>query len=137
MVTPTQYNACIGNAFLLSEYCFHELQRFTMTTKNLQGWLRRKYEATGAFTRADLLALLVLIGLFVVLAVKSLASGRSYNEATACLNNHRRLVVAWQMYADDNEGRLVGNLDGGGVMGGPPIVPRCRRRTSATRPQGA
>jgi len=112
-------SACIGSGFLLSKSSFNKLRKFPMTTSWLPHRRRRRDEATSAFTRADLLALLMLNGLLAVLTVKSLAGGRSCHDATACLNNHRRLALAWQMYADDNEGRLVGNLDGGGVMGIP------------------
>ena len=91
---------------------FDELKKFIMTTRRAPIWPRSRCEATGAFTRADLLAMIVLIGMLAVLTVKSIAGGRSCSQATACLNNHRRLVLAWRMYADDTDGRLVGNLDG-------------------------
>ena len=87
-----------------------------MTTSGFPDRLGKRFESRGAFARADLLALLVVGGVLAVLTGKSLAGGRSFNDTTACLNNHRRLAVAWQMCSDDNEGMLVGNLDGGGVM---------------------
>lgn len=81
-----------------------------MTTRCPPGWLRRRYEATGAFTRADLLAVAtVLLGLSVLTFV-SLANGRIHNSAIVCLNNHRRLVQSWLLYADDFEGRVVNNM---------------------------
>jgi len=55
--------------------------------------------------------LLVLI----ILQLPSAASARGKGQSASCLNNHQQLVRAWQLYADANSGRLVGNLDGGDV----------------------
>ena len=45
---------------------------------------------------------------------------RTGTNSLQCLNNHRQLVAAWKMYADDNQGRLVYNRDGtkAGVLQG-------------------
>jgi prepilin-type processing-associated H-X9-DG protein len=53
--------------------------------------------------------------MLTVLALKTLASGLMETHSAICLNNLRRLTLSWQLFAEDNSGRLVGNLDGGAV----------------------
>ncbi len=69
-----------------------------------------------AFSRVDLLAVLAVLCVFLVLAVKSSAGGTLQNQAAGCLNNLRRLSMAWQLYAEDNNSRVIGNLDGPNVQ---------------------
>jgi len=76
----------------------------------------RQRQDRHAFSRLDLLAVIAVLAVFVVMVVKSSAGGTLQNHAAVCLNNLRRLSMAWQLYAEDNSGRLVGNLDGGNVQ---------------------
>jgi prepilin-type N-terminal cleavage/methylation domain-containing protein/prepilin-type processing-associated H-X9-DG protein len=67
---------------------------------------------TGAQSRPGftLVELLVVIGLLAVLALTffpAMAATRPNVLALQCMNNHRRLTAAWQMYADDSRDRLV------------------------------
>ncbi|HKS37207.1 MAG TPA: hypothetical protein VJW76_08470 [Verrucomicrobiae bacterium] len=66
--------------------------------------------ASCGFTRLDLLVVTtVLLGLSILTFV-SLASSRIQSSAIVCLNNHRRLVQSWLLYADDFEERVVNNM---------------------------
>jgi prepilin-type processing-associated H-X9-DG protein len=59
-----------------------------------------------------LMELLVVVAIIAVLAGLLLpAIGRAKNSAsvTTCMNNLRQLQLAWTMYADDNDGKLVPN----------------------------
>ena len=38
------------------------------------------------------------------------------SKAAVCLNNHKQMACAWFGYAEDRNGKLVGNLDGGAVQ---------------------
>src|SRR5215475_10651242 len=71
-----------------------------------------------ALTLPDLLVLvsIVLFGGFVI----ATASGRpqSGSRAFQCLQNARRLIEAWQMYAEDNDHKLAPNRHGSALMGG-------------------
>ncbi|MBI1178142.1 hypothetical protein GC207_11970 [bacterium] len=62
------------------------------------------------FTRVDLLLVLAMALLLVVIALPALASTKSSSQAAVCRNNLRRLIQAWNMYANNNEGRLVPNF---------------------------
>jgi prepilin-type N-terminal cleavage/methylation domain-containing protein/prepilin-type processing-associated H-X9-DG protein len=60
-----------------------------------------------------LLELLVVIAVLVVLAsllLPALASAKGKAHAIVCLNNHRQMILAWQLYADDHEDVLPHNL---------------------------
>lgn len=60
-----------------------------------------------------LLELLVIIGIIAILAsflLPALALAKSKSHAIICLNNHRQLALAWQLYADDHDDVLAYNL---------------------------
>src|SRR5256885_5649309 len=69
-----------------------------------------------AFTLTDLITVLTVVLILTMLQLPSAATTRGKGQSASCLYNHRQLVRAWQLYADANGGRLVGNLDGSGVM---------------------
>jgi len=59
------------------------------------------------------LAVLLILG---AIQWPSVANTQGKGQVASCLSNHRQLVHAWQSYAQDNSGTLVGNLDGGNVQ---------------------
>ena len=69
--------------------------------------------AGSAFTRIELICLLAAGGLWLALALPAGADTRSAAASAICHNNHRQLVRAWLMFAQDNDGQLPGNHDGG------------------------
>ena len=73
---------------------------------------------SAAFTRLDLLATLAAIFLIAVLALPAMASTVQPSRTAICKSNLRILIRAWQLYADDNAGRLVHNFHGDSIAGG-------------------
>jgi prepilin-type processing-associated H-X9-DG protein len=69
-----------------------------------------------AFTRTDLVALLGTSTLLLLLLLTGAWSTGDRSRQAVCFNHHRLLARAWLDYANDHAGKLVGNLDGGGVM---------------------
>jgi len=78
--------------------------------------LRGQRQRDTAFTLSDLITTLAVLLVLIILQLPSAATTRSKGQSASCLNNHRQLVRAWQLYADANGGLLTGNLDGGGVQ---------------------
>jgi prepilin-type N-terminal cleavage/methylation domain-containing protein len=65
------------------------------------------------FTLLELLIVLALLGLLVATLFPALANSKPHSHTLQCLNNNRRLCMAWRMYADDNRDQLVYSSDDG------------------------
>ena len=68
-------------------------------------------ETNAAFTRADLLALLVLFVLLALLLTPALARTRVSNRGFQCINNFRQLMTAMLMYTHDYQAWFPPNYD--------------------------
>ena len=68
----------------------------------------------------ELLVVIAIIAILAALLLPALAAAKARGKQIACLNNLKQLALAGQMYANDNEGRLVGNMPGD--LGGNPWV---------------
>ncbi len=64
---------------------------------------------SSAFTRADLLAVLVTLAILAVLLLPTLARTHVQPQGMQCLENLRQITAGWWMYVNDNEGRLAPN----------------------------
>lgn len=60
-----------------------------------------------AFTLLELLVVIAILGVLAALLLPVLARAKASARGTQCANNHRQLVLAWTLYADDSQGRLV------------------------------
>src|SRR5688500_5996952 len=68
------------------------------------------------FALKDLVATIVGLSLITFVALPA-ANNRNTSSVSRCMSNMRHLIVAWQLYASDNEGRVVHNLHGGDATG--------------------
>lgn len=61
------------------------------------------------FTLLELLVVLAVITILAALLLPALMRGKASAGRVACINNLRQLALAWQMYAQDANDRLVPN----------------------------
>jgi prepilin-type N-terminal cleavage/methylation domain-containing protein/prepilin-type processing-associated H-X9-DG protein len=71
-----------------------------------------------AFTLIELLVVIVIIGILAALLFPAFTKTKGRAEGAVCVSNTRQLAMAWQMYADEHNGRLAYNLGGDAVKRG-------------------
>jgi prepilin-type processing-associated H-X9-DG protein/prepilin-type N-terminal cleavage/methylation domain-containing protein len=62
-----------------------------------------------AFTLVELLVVIAVVAILATLMTAALSEAKSKGHSIACLSHERQLIVAWHVYADENEGRVARN----------------------------
>jgi len=60
-----------------------------------------------AFTLIELLVVIAIIAVLMAILMPALNRAREQGKRAVCLNNLRQLTLAWILYADDNDDKLV------------------------------
>ena len=76
---------------------------------------RSQTDSEAAFALIDLVAIVIISILLLMMFTTALAITRPNSHTFRCLNNLKQLGFAWRIYADDNQGKLPPNRDGGNV----------------------
>ena len=61
------------------------------------------------FTLVELLVVIATVAVLAAMLLPALAATHPDSQAFQCMVNHRQLILAWQMYAEDNNDLLPPN----------------------------